>query len=137
MSVYCITTGDNSPIIIGNNNKVKGTPKARKMTRKEAFLTKSEKSDGLISFPPPIDYRAPKENYIENYTEDQLNYLFRHGYLEEYHKTGARWENPYATYWQFTDKGKRWRIWYTTDMGTLLRVYVFRFWWFRELFRKH
>ena len=59
MSVYCITTGDNSPIIIGNNNKVKGTPKARKMTRKEAFLTKSEKSDGLIFLPPTIDYRAP------------------------------------------------------------------------------
>lgn len=44
--------------------------------------------------------------------------------IEEYQKCGATWENPYTEYWQFTDKGKRWRIWYTTPLWVLIKVYV-------------
>lgn len=40
---YNVTYGNNSPIIIGNNNKV-STGRKPKMKRKDAFLTKFEKS---------------------------------------------------------------------------------------------
>lgn len=125
-----VTYGNNSPIIIGNNNKV-STGRKPKMKRKDAFLTKFEKSSVVTGFALSVDFRAPKENYIKSYTKEQLDYLFSNGYLEEYEKVGERWENSDETYWQWTKSGKRWRIWYTNSMKTILKIYVFRLYWFR------
>lgn len=59
-----------------------------------------------------VDWRANKENYKQHYTPEQIEYLFQHGLLEEYRKTGASWERDWIEYWQFTDKGKALREWY-------------------------
>ena len=94
------------------------------MTIKEAILNEMELNNITPRILPNVEFRAQVENFRRFYTNDQLNYLFANGMLEKYEKTGAYWESPYHEYWQFTNKGKRWRIWYTTSLWTLIKVYV-------------
>ena len=102
------------------------------MTTKQAILAKGEKAHNnlVMTHHPNIDYRAPKDNYKESYTQDQIDYLFEHGILEEYVKTGANWESSYKEYWQFTDKGKRLRNWYGTTIWNYIKIYILKkYWW--------
>lgn len=116
----------------------------KKMSIKQAILAKGEKAHQLI-LTSPIDYRGFVECYKDAYTQEQIDYLFENGLLEEYNKCGAKWENRYKDYWQFTDKGKRWRIWYTTPFWQFIKYYVFpvfviKIWWQRfmiRVFNKH
>ncbi len=78
---------------------------------KKNILSENE-YNGEHSIIAPVDWRANKENYKRQYTPEQIEYLFRHGLLEEYQKTGASWERDCVEYWQFTDKGKALREWY-------------------------
>ena len=94
------------------------------MTIKEAIINEFELKNITPCILPNVEFRAPVRNYKEFYTTEQLEYLWTHGMLEKYEKTGATWENPYEDYWQFTNKGHRWRIWYTTDLWTLIKIYV-------------
>ena len=95
----------------------------------------SEKEyNGNHSLMTPVDWRADKKNYEKHYTPEQISYLFDHGLLEEYRKTGASWERDYCEYWQFTDKGKKLRIWYASTYWEYLYYHVFqlfrlKYWW--------
>jgi hypothetical protein len=107
------------------------------MNNKIALIAKGEKPhDGsLMCYRPRIDYRARRENYEKAYTKDQLEYLFSHGLLEKYEPCNASWEYPgMGEYWQFTDKGKKLRNWYTSTYWDYLYYYVFhlykvKYWW--------
>lgn len=73
----------------------------------------SEKEyNGDHTFLSPVDWRAEKEDYKKHYNSKQIAYLFEHGLLKEYRKTGALWERDCHEYWEFTDKGKALREWY-------------------------
>lgn len=73
----------------------------------------SEKEyNGEHTFLSPVDWRAEKEDYKKHYNSKQIAYLFLHGLLREYRKTGALWERDWHEYWEFTDKGKALREWY-------------------------
>ena len=99
------------------------------MIIKEAILCKGEKPHSFV-MNHGIDYRGYADNYIEAYTVKQLEYLWKHKLIEEYKKCGALWENPYKEYWQFTEKGKRWRQWYTTPYWSWFKIFVLRtYWW--------
>ena len=107
------------------------------MNNKIALIAKGEKVHGgsLMNRGIGIDYRGPKENYEKAYTKDQLEYLFSHGLLEKYEPCGASWERPWmGEYWQFTDKGKKLRIWYASTYWEYLYYHVFqlfrlKYWW--------
>lgn len=107
------------------------------MNNKLAILAKGEMPhDGtLMGHFLGIDYRGPKENYVKAYTTEQLDYLFTNGLLEKYEPCGASWERPWmGEYWQFTDKGKKLRIWYASTYWQYLYYHVFhlynvRRWW--------
>ena len=107
------------------------------MNVKQAILAKDEKahSGTLMSLSKGIDYRGPKENYIKAYTTEQLDYLFSHGLLEKYEFCGECWERPWmGEYWQWTDKGKKLRIWYASTYWQyiyydLLHLYKLKEWW--------
>ena len=73
----------------------------------------SEKEyNGDHTFLSPVDWRAEKEDYKKHYNSKQIEYLFEHGLLREYKKTGALWERDWCEYWEFTDKGIALREWY-------------------------
>ena len=73
----------------------------------------SEKEyNGYHTLLSPVDWRAEKENYKKHYNSKQIAYLFEHGLLREYKKTGASWERDWCEYWEFTDKGIALREWY-------------------------
>lgn len=83
---------------------------------------------------PPIEWRSYKENYKKHYTSEQIAYLFDHGFLEKYQKTGASWEYDWCEYWQFTDKGRALREWYnrTSIWNYLyykLRIFTIKYKW--------
>lgn len=94
------------------------------MTIKEAILNEKELNNITPYILPSVEFRAPVRNYKEFYTKEQIDYLWDHRMIEEYQKCGDTWENPYTEYWQFTNKGKCWRIWYTTPLWVLIKVYV-------------
>ena len=53
----------------------------------------SEKEyNGEHTFLSPVDWIAEKEDYKKHYNSKQIAYLFEHGLLKEYRKTGALWE---------------------------------------------
>jgi len=107
------------------------------MTIKQAILNEKEYNNITPRILPSVEFRAPVRNYKEFYTQEQIDYLWDHGMLEEYQKCGATWERPWmGEYWEFTDKGKRWRIWYTTDLWTLIKIYVLRVYWFKYKWQK-
>ena len=73
----------------------------------------SEKEyNGSHTLLSPVDWRAEKKYYEEHYNSKQITYLFDHGLLREYQKTGASWERDWCEYWEFTDKGIALREWY-------------------------
>ena len=73
----------------------------------------SEKEyNGYHTLLSTIDWRAEKEDYKKHYNSKQIAYLFEHGLLREYKKTGASWERDWCEYWEFTDKGIALREWY-------------------------
>lgn len=94
------------------------------MTIKEAILNEKELNNITPRFLPNVEFRASVRNYEEFYTKEQIDYLWEHHMLEEYQKCGATWERDWEEYWQFTDKGKRWRIWYTTSLWVLIKIYI-------------
>ena len=106
------------------------------MTIKQAILNEKEYNNITPRILPSVEFRAPVRNYKEFYTEDQIAYLWYHGMLEEYQKCGATWERDWEEYWQFTDKGRFWRTWYTTDLLTLIKIYVLRVYWFKYKWQK-
>lgn len=107
------------------------------MNNKIALIAKGEKVHGgfIMNRGTGIDYRGPRENYEKAYTKDQIGYLFYHGLLEEYIPCGASWERPgMGEYWQFTEKGKRLRIWYASTYWEYIYYHVFhlyniKYWW--------
>ena len=46
------------------------------------------------------------------------------------------WLCDWEEYWQFTNKGRFWRIWYTTPLWLLIKVYVIRVYWFKHKWQK-
>ena len=100
------------------------------MTTKEAILSKDE-LNGKRSLMARVDWRNVVEAYKEHYTPEQIKYLFEHHLLQEYVKTGASWERSYYDYWEFTDKGKRLRIWYNSSLWYLFKVYVIKWYWWK------
>jgi len=106
------------------------------MTIKQAILNEKEYNNVTPRILPNVEFRAPVKNYAEFYTQEQIDYLWQHRMIEEYKKCGATWERGWVNYWQFTDKGKCWRIWYTTDLWTLIKIYVLRVYWFKYKWQK-
>lgn len=106
------------------------------MTIKQAILNEKEYNNITPRILPSVEFRAPVRNYKEFYTEDQIAYLWDHRMIEEYQKCGATWERPYEEYWQFTDKGRRWRVWYTTPLWLIIKIYVLRVYWFKYKWQK-
>ena len=109
------------------------------MNNKIALIAKGEKVHGgfLMNRGTGIDYRGPRENYEKAYTEDQISYLFSHGLLEKYEPSGASWERPWmGEYWQFTDKGKKLRIWYVSTYWEYLYYHVFHLYNIKYLWQK-
>ena len=94
------------------------------MTIKEAILNIKELNHDTPYLRPNVEFRAPVRDYKKFYTQEQLDFLWSHNMIEEYQKCGAMCERDCEEYWQFTDKGKRWRIWYATDLWTLIKIYV-------------
>lgn len=94
------------------------------MTIKEAILNEKELKNITPRILPNVEFRAPVRNYREFYTFEQLDYLWEHRMIEEYQKCGATWERDWEEYWQFTNKGHFWRIWYTTPLWVLIKIYV-------------
>ena len=78
---------------------------------KKNILSKKE-YNGYHTLLSPVDWRAEKKYYEEHYNSKQIAYLFEHGLLREYKKTGASWERDWCEYWEFTDKGIALREWY-------------------------
>lgn len=86
-----------------------------------------------------VDYRAPRERYEEFYTKEQLNYLFEHGIIQEYTPTGAPWIKK-GDYYEFTEYGKKLRVWYASSLKDYLYYNVFQLWrikyWWNNLMIK-
>lgn len=94
---------------------------------KNAILNEKERN-GKYSIMAPIDYRARKYEYEKFYTKEQLNYLFEHNIIQEYEPVGANWEHTgikRGDYYEFTNYGKKLRIWYATSLKDYLYYYVF------------
>lgn len=106
------------------------------MRLKEAILAKGEKAHNFPSTFLGIDFRGRIENYYEAYSLEQLSYLFKHGFLCKYEKSGASWEKNNVEYWEFTEKGKFFRIWFTTSFWDYLSIYVLRLWWFKNTWQR-
>lgn len=103
---------------------------------RENILNTDEKR-GKYSLMSLVDYRGPKECYEKFYTKKQLDYLFEHGIIQEYIPTGASWERPWlkkGDYYEFTEYGKKLRIWYASSLKDYLyynvfHLYRFKYWW--------
>lgn len=106
------------------------------MTIKQAILNEKEYNNITPRILPSVEFRAPVRNYKEFYTKEQIDYLWSNGMLEKYHKCGATWERDWEEYWQFTNKGRFWRIWCTTPLWLLIKVYVIRVYWFKHKWQK-
>lgn len=94
---------------------------------KNAILNEKEQN-GKRSVIAPIDYRARKDEYEKFYTKEQLDYLFKHNIIQEYEPVGAIWEQigiQKGDYYEFTDKGKRLRTWYTSSLKDYLYYNIF------------
>jgi hypothetical protein len=81
-----------------------------------------------------IDNRAPKINYKNAYTDEQISFLFKNGLLTKYNKVGAFWEEPNVEYWEFTEKGISCRAKYTGTYWEYFYYYIFpiwkiKYWW--------
>lgn len=105
------------------------------MTIKKAILCEGEKPHNF-TIKHGIDWRGYAKNYIAAYTEEQLEYLWKHKLIEKYEKCGATWENPYEEYWQFTKKGTRWRQWYTTPLWCWFKIFVIKTYWWERMWQK-
>ena len=94
-------------------------------------ILSAEEQIGKHSVMAPVDYRGPKERYEKFYTPEQLSYLFEHGIIQEYTPTGACWERSWmkkGDYYEFTEYGKKLRIWYSTSLKDYLYYYVLKLW---------
>lgn len=112
-------------------------------------ILNQDEQNGNYSILNGVDYRNVKEVYKKFYTPEQIQYLFEHRLLQEYVKTGANWERDYCEYWEFTDKGKTLRKWYTNSLKSYIYYEVLRIpvikWWFThkwqmlmiKVFNKH
>lgn len=106
------------------------------MRLKEAILAKGEKAHHFSSTFLGIDFRGRIENYYEAYSLEQLSYLVKHGFLRKYEKSGASWEKDNVEYWEFTEKGKFFRIWFTTSFWDYIRIYVLHLWRFKNVWQR-
>lgn len=91
---------------------------------KKNILSKSE-YNGNHAIMAQVDWRNADYVYYDFYTDEQLKYLFSHGLLQKYVKTGAAWERPHNEYFEFTDKGKALRKWY--NRTSIWRYFYYKF----------
>ena len=95
-------------------------------------ICSQDELNGKHSLMAPVDWRNPDYVYYEFYTDEQIKYLFDNGLLQVYKKTGANWERPHNVYFEFTDRGRRLRIWYNSSLWYLFKAYVIKTWWWRH-----
>lgn len=104
------------------------------MRLKEAILAKGEKAHELPAH-PQIDFRGYAESYQQLFSEEQLQWLWKHGMLETSQPREYLFENKRRVYWQWSKKGKFFRVWFTTSFWQYIRIYVLRLWWFRNVWQ--
>ena len=104
------------------------------MKRSEAFLCKGEKLHQDNFGLGKVDYRRPARVFYENYSNDQLSYLWEHKYIRFSNPIEECFENKKESFIEFTPKGKKWRIWYTMPRWKYIKIYILKkYWWQHKL----
>lgn len=106
------------------------------MRLKEAILAKGEKPHNFASTQIGIDFRGYADNYKKAYTNEQLEWLWNCGMLEKSQPDERFHENVYREYWQWTKRGRFFRVWFTTTFWDYVSIYVLHLWWFRSVWQR-
>lgn len=107
------------------------------MTRKEAFTRKNEVAHQFCS--TSLYNRALASRWYEDHSVEQMNYLFKYGYIEYTEPMTNLGEYPYDKYIQYTKRGMQWREWYTMSFKEYLKYKIFgyTFWKYKVYERIH
>lgn len=112
------------------------------MTRSEEISKEAEKKfDGISradAFRSNLKFynRAPAYQWYTDYNKEQMDYLWRHGYIKNSLPKTHLGESTKTEYIEFTEVGRRWNNWYTTTLWEYIGIYIIRKYWWRSQWRK-
>ena len=97
------------------------------MTRKQAFLRRSKYS---------FYNRNIWGQWLSDYNEYQLEWLFKHRMVKWSEPKLHLGENPKNKYIEFTKKGEWWHDWYSFTLWEWIMVFVFKKYLWKHLWHK-
>lgn len=101
------------------------------MKRSEAFVKKGEKIHNSFK----LGGRGTEDRWRLEYTDEQLQYLWSHGYLEYDAPNLQYGELTSVNYIKFSKTGRRWRDWYAYPIGFYIKYEIlgWAFWKYKVI----